>query len=46
MLGSAEVRVQGVDGTVFLAPDLVFHYVTEHGYLPPPSFLEALVASR
>jgi hypothetical protein len=42
MLGSAEIRVQAADGTVFLAPDLIVHYVAEHDYLPPPSFLKAL----
>jgi len=42
-LGSAEIRVQGADGTIFAAPDLIFHYVDVHGYLPPESFIRAVM---
>jgi hypothetical protein len=41
-LGCAEVRVGGLDGIVYVAPDLVLHYMTDHRYLPPAEFLEAL----
>ena len=42
-LGSAEIRVAHKNGLTFAAPNLIFHYVKEHHYLPPPIFLEALL---
>lgn len=42
LLGSAEMRAFGDRGTVFAAPDLIFHYVTVHEYRPPSSFIEAI----
>jgi hypothetical protein len=42
-LGSAEVHVPASDGTVYKAPDLVYHYVAEHGYLPPEEFVRAVM---
>lgn len=43
LLGSAEIRVFGKNGSpVFAAPNLVFHYVAAHHYLPPVAFIEAL----
>jgi hypothetical protein len=41
-LGTAEVRVFAADGTPYAAPDLVYHYVRAHNYLPPEEFLLAL----
>lgn len=44
-VGSAEVHL-GVDGAVmFVAPDMVIHYVTDHGYRPPEAFIEAVLAT-
>lgn len=45
MVGSAEIRVAGPSGVTFAAPDMVIHYVTEHGYQPPDEFLAALGSS-
>lgn len=45
-LGSTEIRVIAADGTWLAAPSLVYHYVTEHGYLPPAPFVEAVIAGR
>ena len=42
--GSGEVWVTGPDGTAYGAPALIAHYVSDHGYLPPPAFLEAVRA--
>ncbi|MER6101491.1 hypothetical protein ABT115_03870 [Streptomyces sp. NPDC001832] len=42
-LGSAEIRVEGADGTCYAAPDLVIHYITEHWYCPPEEFCQAAV---
>ncbi|MEV6304072.1 hypothetical protein AB0M02_32035 [Actinoplanes sp. NPDC051861] len=41
-LGNGELEVTAADGTIFVAPTLVVHYVGEHDYLPPQSFLDAL----
>lgn len=41
--GNGEIHVSGSDGTVFAAPTLVLHYVTEHQYLPPKPFVEAVI---
>ena len=43
-LGSAEIRAEGADGTVYAAPDLIIHYVVVHGYRPPEPFIEAVMA--
>lgn len=45
-LGGAEVRVVAEDGSWLIAPDLVLHYVTDHGYRPPEPFIEAVTAGR
>lgn len=42
-LGSAEVRVIDSGGQVLIAPDLVYHYVADHHYLPPKEFIEAVI---
>ena len=42
-LGSAEIRVQGVDGTRYPAPGLICHYIKEHNYLPPQEFIDAVL---
>ncbi|WP_371100015.1 hypothetical protein [Streptomyces sp. PU_AKi4] len=42
-LGSAEIRVQGADGTHYAAPNLVIHYIAEHRYCPPEEFCRAAV---
>lgn len=41
-LGSAEIEIKDDQGRVFRAPDLLYHYITEHNYLPPPEFIEAV----
>lgn len=45
-LGSAEVRVAGEDDTILIAPNLIWHYVTYHRYLPPREFIDAVLARR
>lgn len=39
---NAEIRVIHSNG-VFAAPTLVWHYVTEHQYLPPQEFIDAVL---
>ncbi|MEM8860255.1 MAG: hypothetical protein AAGD96_18155 [Chloroflexota bacterium] len=41
-LGGAEIRVIGQDD-IFAAPDLIYHYVADHHYLPPAEFIEAVL---
>jgi hypothetical protein len=45
-LGSAEIRVVAADGRRLTAPNLVVHYVRDHGYQPPQEFVEAVTAMR
>jgi len=42
-LGSAEIRVFGTDGSVYAAPDLIYHYVIAHNYHPPDAFIQAVL---
>ncbi len=41
LLGAAEIRVLSRMGTVYAAPNLIYHYVSAHGYKPPEEFLDA-----
>ncbi len=41
-LGSAEMRVF-YQNRVYAAPNLIYHYVTEHQYCPPEEFIEAVL---
>jgi len=40
VLGNAELHFRGWRGFSFAAPDLIYHYVAEHGYRPPKPFME------
>jgi hypothetical protein len=42
-LGSAEIRVTGLNGIAYAAPDLIYHYVKQHHYLPPEEFIKAVL---
>jgi hypothetical protein len=42
LLGSAEIRVPGKDGKVYAAPNLIYHYIKDCGYLPPQEFIDAV----
>ncbi|MFJ5924955.1 hypothetical protein ACIQF6_20360 [Kitasatospora sp. NPDC092948] len=42
-LGNGEIRVPGAPKEVFAAPTLIAHYVERHHYLPPTSFVEAVL---
>jgi hypothetical protein len=41
-MGSAEIHVTDVRGRTFMAPDLIYHYIVAHEYLPPRDFVEAV----
>lgn len=42
-LGTAEIRVFARDSKVFAAPNLILHYVCDHGYKPPDEFIQAVL---
>lgn len=42
VLGSAEIRVRGQQGR-YAAPNLILHYVVEHGYRPPDDFIAGIL---
>lgn len=41
-LGSAEIRVFSKEGSIYAAPNLIYHYVKTHHYAPPHEFVCAL----
>lgn len=42
-LGRAEIRVFSTHGRIYAAPNLLYHYICAHGYLPPVEFVAPLV---
>lgn len=44
-LGSAEIRIAGENSVIYAAPNLIYHYITVHRYLPPAEFLAAILRS-
>lgn len=42
-LGSAQIDVAGLDGTRYVAPNLVFHYIVDHQYRPPEAFIDSVI---
>jgi hypothetical protein len=45
-LGNAEIRVSARNGKIYAAPNLIYHYIKDCGYLPPQEFLEALMIDQ
>jgi hypothetical protein len=45
-LGSAEIWVPALgQAVIYAAPDLIYHYVNEHRYLPPTDFINAVLSA-
>ena len=43
-IGSCEIWIPSLDvGAYFAAPSLVIHYISEHNYCPPKSFVDAVL---
>ena len=42
-LGSAEIRVISKNDKIYASPNLIFHYIVNHQYLPPPEFIDAVL---
>ena len=40
--GSSVFLVDGVGGITYAAPDLIYHYIRAHNYVPPEQFTAAL----
>ena len=40
-LGIGEIRIMG-DENIYAAPDLILHFIVEHGYRPPKAFIDAV----
>lgn len=45
-LGSAEIRVLTEGRVILTAPNLIWHYVSYHHYLPPQEFIDAVLAQH
>jgi hypothetical protein len=43
--GSSDFLVAGDGGITYAAPELIYHYIRDHGYAPPEEFTAALRAS-
>lgn len=43
LLGSAEIRVPSRLGVVYAAPDMIYHYIKDHDYVPPQEFIDAVL---
>ena len=43
-LGCMEVYVFG-ENCIYICPDLIFHYMKDHSYMPPDVFREAVLSS-
>ena len=41
--GNGEIHVVGSDGTTYVAPTLIVHYIKVHKYLPPSAFIDAVL---
>lgn len=42
-LGTGEVWCEHPSGVIYVAPNLIYHYVKDVHYLPPPEFVEAVI---
>lgn len=43
ILGAAELWIPSDNDRIFVAPDLVIHYLREHSYRPPDEFITAVL---
>ena len=41
--GNGEIRVNGNNGIIYVAPTLIMHYIEEHNYKPPEEFINAIM---
>jgi hypothetical protein len=43
--GNGEIHVTGSDGIMYIAPELILHYIDTHDYLPPKEFVDAVLSN-
>ena len=43
-LGSGDILVFGPE-EIYIAPDLIYHYISDHDYSPPDEFVQAVLSS-
>jgi hypothetical protein len=43
LLGSSEIRAFSMNGAIYAAPTLIYHYVSVHKYRPPDEFVRAIM---
>jgi hypothetical protein len=43
--GNGEIHVIGSDGIIYVAPELIVHYLGTHKYLPPQKFIDAVMTN-
>jgi hypothetical protein len=43
VVGGAEIRVEGPSGARYASPDMIIHYVEEHGYCPPEDYIAGVL---
>lgn len=43
LLGTREIWIPTNTELIYVAPSLIYHFITEHHYLPPKEFLDALL---
>ncbi|HKD78051.1 MAG TPA: hypothetical protein VKH81_00050 [Candidatus Angelobacter sp.] len=42
-LGGAEIRVKSKSGREYASPNMIYHYIKDHGYQPPQEFMDAVL---
>lgn len=42
-IGSSEIWIPRTDGGFFAAPSMIVHYIIDHHYLPPHSFISSVL---
>ena len=43
--GNGEIHVIGSDGLMYVAPELIVHYIAAHNYRPPQKFIDAVMTN-
>lgn len=45
VVGSAEIYIVDKQENIFIVPDMIYHYIDTHRYLPPQEFINAVLGS-
>ena len=45
LLGYGEIWIPSIDNdAIYVSPTLIYHYIKQHNYLPPDSYIESVLA--